>query len=91
MPGPCKTLLPATVLSSMLGLAASAQQVKQGVPIVSRDVASQVSAFSYLEGPKSKLDLHGTQLTPTAKGEAEVEFEDGRSVVEAEVERLPDP
>jgi outer membrane protein OmpA-like peptidoglycan-associated protein len=91
MPRPFRTLLPAVVLTSTLALDATAQQLEQGVAIVSGDAASQVSAFNYLEGPKSKLGLHATQLTPTAEGEAKVEFEDGRSEVEAGVERLPDP
>jgi outer membrane protein OmpA-like peptidoglycan-associated protein len=88
---PLKTLLPAAVVASIFCVPATAQQVEQSVPIVSRDVASQVSAFSYLEGPKSKLTLHGTPLTPTGEGDAKVEFQDGRSVVGVEVEKLPDP
>ena len=79
------------VLLSLLSTALSAQQVEQSVSIVSSDVASQVPAFSYVEGPKSKLTFRGTALTPAADGKVEVEYERGRSEVEAEVKRLPDP
>jgi outer membrane protein OmpA-like peptidoglycan-associated protein len=80
------------VLASMVFVAstASAQQFERSAAIVSGDVASQVSAFSYKEGPKSKLILAGTPLTPLAKGEASVEFQDGRSIVKAKVKKLPD-
>jgi len=79
------------VLLSLLPAALSAQQVEQSVSIVSSDVASQVPAFSYVEGPKSKLTFRGTALTPTAEGKVEVEYERGRSQVDAKVKRLPDP
>jgi outer membrane protein OmpA-like peptidoglycan-associated protein len=75
----------------MLSSSILAQQVEQSVSIVSSDVASQVSAFSYVEGPESKLTLRGTSLTPAAEGKVEVEFQQGRSEVDAEVRRLPDP
>src|SRR5262245_22108861 len=68
-----------------------AQQVEQSTAIVSSDVASRISAFSYREGPKSKLLLVGTPLAPTAKGKASVEFQDGRSIVKIGVKDLPEP
>ena len=59
--------------------------------IVSRDAASQVSAFSYAEGSGIGADLlRGTTLTPPPEGEVEVEYQQGRSEVDAEVKRLPD-
>jgi outer membrane protein OmpA-like peptidoglycan-associated protein len=81
------------VIASLVfaGSTASAQEFERSAAIVSGDVASQVSAFSYKEGPKSKLILAGTPLTPLATGEASVEFQDGRSIVKAEVKKLPDP
>ena len=81
----------ASVAASVLPSILWAQQVERSVSIVSRDVANQVSAFSYVEGPESKLTLHGTSLTPVAKGDVQVEFQDGRSEVDAKVEKLPDP
>jgi outer membrane protein OmpA-like peptidoglycan-associated protein len=65
--------------------------VEQSVSIVSSDVASQVSAFSYVEGPESKLTFRGTPLTPAAEGQVDVEYQQGRSEIKAEVEKLPDP
>ncbi len=52
----------------MLPTLLAAQQVERSVSIVSSDVASQVSAFSYVEGPESKLTFRGTSLTPAAEG-----------------------
>jgi outer membrane protein OmpA-like peptidoglycan-associated protein len=82
------------VLSALLAVVPPqlrAQQVEQSVSIVSTDVASQVSAFSYVEGPKSKLTFRGTPLTPAAEGKVNVEYQRGRSEVDADVKRLPDP
>jgi len=73
------------------GSTAWAQEIERAAAIVSGDIASQISAFSYREGPKSKLVFAGTPLTPLATGEASVEFEKGRSTVEAKVKKLPDP
>jgi outer membrane protein OmpA-like peptidoglycan-associated protein len=81
----------AIALGALLPAALQAQQVEQSKPIVAGDVASQVSAFSYREGPKSKLLLRGSPLTAGAEGKATVEFQKGRSEVEAKVEKLPDP
>ena len=85
------TALAGSVLFSMLPTLLAAQQVERSVSIVSSDVASQVSAFSYVEGPESKLTFRGTSLTPAAEGKVEVEYQQGRSKVHAEVKRLPDP
>ena len=83
--------LAGTVFLSILPTSLTAQQVEQSVSIVSRDVASQVSAFSYVEGPESKLTFRGTPLTPAAEGKVDVEYQQGRSEIKAEVEKLPDP
>ena len=61
------------------------------MPIVSRDATSQVSAFSYEKGPESELVLRGTPVTPVAEGEVEVEYQEGRSEVDASVKKLPAP
>jgi len=82
-----------TMLLATAGMLASptsqAQQVERSTSIVSSDVASQVSAFNYREGPESDLLFTGTALAPKAYGEAEVEFQDGRSTVKAKVKKLP--
>jgi outer membrane protein OmpA-like peptidoglycan-associated protein len=83
--------LAGAVFFLILATSLPAQQVEQSVPIVSRDVASQVSAFSYVEGPESKLTFRGTPLRPAAEGKVEVEYQQGRSEIRAEVEKLPDP
>ena len=85
------TTLSASILVAFAASELPAQQMEQSAPIVSRDVASQVSAFSYLEGPESKLTLRGTALTPAAGGKVDVEFQKGRSEVDADVEKLPAP
>ena len=77
-----------TVFFPILPTSLIAQQVEQSVSIVSRDVASQVSAFSYVEGPESKLTFRGTPLTPAAEGKVDVEYQQGRSEIKAEVEKL---
>jgi hypothetical protein len=89
-----RTTTTGLVLSALLAVVPPqlpAQQVEQSVSIVSTDVASQVSAFSYVEGPKSKLTFRGTPLTPAAEGKVNVEYQRGRSEVDADVKRLPDP
>jgi outer membrane protein OmpA-like peptidoglycan-associated protein len=68
----------------------SAQDVEQSTAILSRDVASQVSAYNYREGPESELDFTGTPLVPAGIGEIEVEYQKGRSEIDVEVKKLPD-
>src|SRR5262245_35560566 len=81
----------AIALGMLLPAALPAQQVEQSKPIVAGDVASQVSAFSYREGPESDLLLRGLPLTAGAEGKATVEFQKGRSEVESKVKKLPEP
>lgn len=69
----------------------SAQQVQRGVAIVSEDVSSQIPAFSYREGPESKLLFQGTALVPRSEGRGEVEFQAGRARIEVGLTRLPEP
>jgi outer membrane protein OmpA-like peptidoglycan-associated protein len=89
-----RQLMPALAACALMSLPADtpyAQQVEQSAPIVSRDTASQVSAFSYEKGPESELVLRGTSVTPVAEGEVEVEYQEGRSEVDASVKKLPAP
>jgi outer membrane protein OmpA-like peptidoglycan-associated protein len=87
------TLGLAVLGAGLLALPSTAivQEVSQSAPIVSRDVANQISAFSYREGPESDLLFTGTTLAPSASGEAEVEYQKGRSEIDVEVEKLPEP
>jgi outer membrane protein OmpA-like peptidoglycan-associated protein len=70
---------------------ATAQQVEKNVGIVAEDVASQMQAFSYREGPKSHLLFRSTAIGLAADGDGRVEFQDGRSTVEVNVRKLPSP
>ncbi len=83
------------VLACALGLLASsgalAQTVERGVGVVSEDIASQLQAFSYREGPESKLLFRGTAIALAADGKGEVEFQDGRARVEVSVRKMPGP
>lgn len=70
---------------------AAGQQVEKDVGVVSEEVASQLQAFSYREGPVSTLRFRGTAIALDAEGSGEVEFQDGRSRVQASVRKLPQP
>ncbi|MGH8223483.1 MAG: OmpA family protein [Woeseiaceae bacterium] len=82
------------VAAAMLSLAAGgalAQQVEKNVGIVAEEVASQMQAFSYREGPKSWLLFRSTALALAAEGDGQVEFQDGRSAVDVSLIKLPEP
>ena len=85
-----KAMLAAAVLSFAAG-SAVAQQVEKDVGIVAEEVASQMQAFSYREGPKSYLLFRSTSIALAAEGDGQVEFQDGRSTVEISVRKLPEP
>jgi outer membrane protein OmpA-like peptidoglycan-associated protein len=68
-----------------------AQQVERDVPVLSPELATRLEGFSYQEGPESHLEFRGTSIALGAEGEAEVEFQSGRSRVDVEVEELPPP
>lgn len=84
----------ATIAAAFLSVAAgsaTAQQVEKDVGIVAEEVASQMQAFSYREGPKSYLLFRSTSIALAAEGDGQVEFQDGRSTVEISVRQLPQP
>jgi outer membrane protein OmpA-like peptidoglycan-associated protein len=66
-----------------------AQQVEKDVGVVSEEIASQLQAFSYREGPVSTLRFRGTAIALDAEGGGRVEFQDGRSRIEIWVRKLP--
>lgn len=78
-------------LGASLSLSASAQELQRGVAVVSEDIGSQIQAFSYREGPESKLLFQGTPLVPRCEGRGEVEFQAGRARIAVGLKRLPDP
>lgn len=69
----------------------AAQQVEKKVGIVAEEIASQMQAFSYKEGPKSYLLFRSTALALAGEGDGVVEFQDGRSNVEISVRKMPQP
>jgi outer membrane protein OmpA-like peptidoglycan-associated protein len=74
-----------------LPLAATAQQVERDVPVLSSELAERLEGFSYQEGPESELEFRGTAIALGAEGDAEVEFQDGRTRVDVSVDKLPPP
>ncbi len=85
-----KRMIAALALCLATGPAA-AQQVEKRVGIVAEEVASQMQAFSYKEGPKSYLLFRSTALALAGEGDGVVEFQDGRSNVELAVRKMPQP
>jgi outer membrane protein OmpA-like peptidoglycan-associated protein len=73
--------------------ASIAQQAapRQGQAIATSDVLSQISMFSYRDGPKSDVYFRGTPIAALAEGAAKVEYQDGNASISAEVENLPEP
>jgi outer membrane protein OmpA-like peptidoglycan-associated protein len=70
---------------------ATAQGVERSEAIASSDVLSQISMFSYKDGPKSQLLFRGTPVAATAQGRAQVEFQNGNAQISAKLEDLPKP
>jgi outer membrane protein OmpA-like peptidoglycan-associated protein len=68
-----------------------AQGVQQSEAIASSDVLSQISMYSFREGPKSDLLFRATPIAATAQGKAQVEYQNGNAQIKAEVENLPEP
>jgi outer membrane protein OmpA-like peptidoglycan-associated protein len=79
------------ILFATVSVAAFAQAPSQREPIASSSVLSQISMYSYKEGPKSKLDLRPTPLVKEGKGNAEVEYENGNARIDVKVQDLPPP
>jgi outer membrane protein OmpA-like peptidoglycan-associated protein len=80
-------------LASMSAVSATsfAQGVQQVEAIASSDVLSQISMYSYRDGPKSDLLFRGTPIAANAEGKAQVEFQSGNAQISAEVKNLPAP
>jgi outer membrane protein OmpA-like peptidoglycan-associated protein len=68
-----------------------AQGVERSEAIASSDVLSQISMFSYKEGPKSQLLFRGTPVAATAEGKAQVEYQNGNAQISAKIDDLPKP
>ena len=88
-----KTMVALAVSAALAATPAAifAQGVQQTEAIASSDVLSQISMYSYREGPKSDLLFRGTPIAATAQGKAQVEYQNGNAQIKAEVENLPEP
>ena len=78
------------VLTGALSPVASAQAPER-TAIASSDVLSQISMFSYSDGPESDLLFRGTPVAATGEGKATVEYEGGNAAIAVKVENLPEP
>jgi outer membrane protein OmpA-like peptidoglycan-associated protein len=72
-------------------VATFAQAIQRSEAIASSDVLSQISMFSYRDGPKSDLFLRGTPIAANAEGRVQVEYQDGNARILAKVDKLPEP
>lgn len=81
----------ATALCATAANQTFAQGVERSEAIASSDALSQISMYSYRDGPKSDLFFRGTPLAATAEGEAQVEYQNGNANISAEVRDLPAP
>jgi len=90
----CRLQLSAA-LAIPFALAASAavhaQQIEQGVAIVSEAIASRVDGFSYNPGSSSDLKFRGSALSQLAEGTARVHIGDEVTEISARFEHLPQP
>jgi outer membrane protein OmpA-like peptidoglycan-associated protein len=68
-----------------------AQQIEQGVAIVSESIASRVDGFSYKPDSSSDLAYRGSALAPRASGTARVKTSDALTEIAARFEDLPPP
>jgi outer membrane protein OmpA-like peptidoglycan-associated protein len=73
----------------VLAAAASAQQIEQGVAIVSESIASRVDGFSYKPDSSSELDFRGTALAPRAEGSAKVRTRSDLTEINAKFAHMP--
>jgi outer membrane protein OmpA-like peptidoglycan-associated protein len=81
----------AAALSGGTATLAFAQGVERSEAIASSDALSQISMYSYRDGPKSDLLLRGTPLAATAEGKVQVEYQNDNAEISAEVRDLPQP
>ena len=72
-------------------VATYAQGVQRSEGIASSDVLGQISMFSYRDGRKSDLFLHGTPIAENAQGTARVDYRKGNAQISAKVKNLPKP
>jgi outer membrane protein OmpA-like peptidoglycan-associated protein len=89
-----RTMIALCVAAALSGSVATpllAQGVERSEAIASSDALSQISMFSYRDGPKSDLFLRGTPLAAAAEGKVQVEYQNDNAQIAAEVQDLPKP
>jgi outer membrane protein OmpA-like peptidoglycan-associated protein len=89
-----RTMIALCVAAALSGSAATqvfAQGVERSEAIASSDALSQISMYSYRDGPKSDLFLRGTPLAAAAEGKVRVEYQNDNAQISAEVQDLPEP
>ena len=89
-----RTMIALCVAAALSGGTATqilAQGVERSEAIASSDALSQISIYSYRDGPKSDLLLRGTPLAATAEGKARVEYQNDSAQISAEVQDMPEP
>ena len=89
-----RTMIALFVAAALSGGTATqilAQGVERSEAIASSDALSQISMYSYRDGPKSDLLLRGTPLAATAEGKAQVEYQNDNAQISAEVQDMPEP
>jgi len=79
------------LLGILVSASALAQAPERREPIASSNVLSQISMYSYKEGPRSKLEFRPTPLVKNGEGEGEVEYENGNARIDVTVRDLPPP
>jgi outer membrane protein OmpA-like peptidoglycan-associated protein len=69
----------------------NAQQIEQGVAIVSEDIASRVDGFSYRPDSSSSVGFRGSALAPRADGTAKIHTTQDRTEITGRFEHLASP
>jgi outer membrane protein OmpA-like peptidoglycan-associated protein len=88
-----RTMIALFVAAALSGTATQllAQGVERSEAIASSDALSQISMYSYRDGPKSDLFLRGTPLAATAEGSVQVEYQNDNARISAKVQDMPEP
>ena len=89
-----RTMIALFVAAALSGGTATqilAQGVERSEAIASSDTLSQISMYSYKDGPKSDLLLRGTPLAATAEGQVRVEYQNNNAEISAQVQDMPEP
>src|SRR5688572_9982459 len=81
----------AAALSGSMAAQVFAQGVEASEAIASTAALSQISMYSYRDGPKSDLFLRGTPLAATAEGNVRVQYQHTNAPILAAVRDMPEP